>query len=311
MIPKQRRKPYMPDSDVGRQMWMERFITQIETDPQRYGFADARMFEYVQRTIRTYIKAVAAAANRGLRSPKVTREKNEARSKAVPLCREIAMRLKRDPTLSSEEKDLLGIRTEEPSPAVDAALPSGPSAASEMPPDLAVLSSADGGHVIRYRFPAESRRAKPRGVSHLLLFASIGEKPRMSATHARLLGAYTRRPFVIRYPMGCGLEGLYVTYYGRWLTTRGEIGAWSKGVSMMIAAAPVSLHDCAFSHLFAKEGFIEALPRGATPGAARVEAEDRPMLEGEASEGDGLFAALMTARPQMLEASTVRLLSAG
>lgn len=49
----------------------------------------------------------------------------------------------------------------------------------------------------------------------------------------------------------------------------------------------------------------------ATPGAVRVEAEDRPLLEGEASEGDGLFAALMTARPQMLEASTVRLLSAG
>jgi len=311
MIAKQRRKPYLPDSDIGKTLWMERFITQIETDPQRYGFDDARMFEYVQRTIRTYIKAVEAVSNPALRSPQATREKNQARTKAVPLCREIAMRLKWDPTLSDGEKQLLGIRTEEALPAVEAALPDGRRPGEKAVPDLAVMSSPDGGHIIRYRGFTESKKAKPRGVSHLLLFAAIGGKPKMSPTHARLLGAYTRGPFMMRYPLGCGLEGLYVTYYGRWLTTRGEISPWSKGVSMMIAATPVSLRDCAFSHLFGKGGFIDALPCDATQRAVRIEADDRPLLEGEASEGDGLLASLMGGRQQLLEAATVRLLSAG
>lgn len=35
MSAKHRRKPYMPDSDNGKKIWMERFITQLESDPVR------------------------------------------------------------------------------------------------------------------------------------------------------------------------------------------------------------------------------------------------------------------------------------
>ena len=39
---------------------MERFLAQLETDPKRYGFDDERMFEYTQRTVRTFIDAARA-----------------------------------------------------------------------------------------------------------------------------------------------------------------------------------------------------------------------------------------------------------
>jgi hypothetical protein len=119
---------------------------------------------------------------------------------------------------------------------------------------------------------------------HLLLFVAIGQKPNMPRTHARLLGAYTKGPFEIRYPVGCGLEGLYVTYYGRWLTTRGEMSPWSPGVSKIICETQVKLGETDFSHLFDKQGFIDALPQGIS--------ENRPLLEDDADHGDGVSAAL-------------------
>lgn len=318
MSTKHRRKPYLPDSDLGKKMWMERFITQLESDPQRYGFDDPHMFEYYQRTIRTFIKAADAVLSPASCTPGAIAEKNRARKSAVKMCRDFAMQLKWDSTLTDTEKRSLGIHTIE-APPEQASLPEGALTGTLGFPDLVVLSSPNGGHVIRYRDLTSPSKAKPRGVSHFLLFAAIGEKPNMRRTHARLLDAYTKRPFEIMYPMECGLEGLYVTYYGRWLTTRGEMSPWSRPVSKIIGETQLSLRECGYAHLFEKEGFIDALPqlpRGVTRGLAqdvvRID-EDRPLLEGGANEGEDLFAALMEGMgggQQMLEAATVRLLNA-
>lgn len=314
MSAKHRRKPYMPDSDSGKKTWMERFIAKLESDPQRYGFADPRMFEYYQRTIRTYIKAVDAVANPATCTPGAVKEKNNARKEAVRMCRDFAMQLKWDSTLTIAEKIALGIHVDEASPPPEhAKLPEGALPGSLGCPDLVVLSSPNGGHVIRYRDIMTPSKAKPKGVSHLLLFAAIGEKPRMRRTHARLLGAYTKRPFEIMYPVDCGIEGLYVTYYGRWLTTRGEMSPWSRGVSKIIGETQVSLRESEFGHLFGAEGFIDALPElpeGVARGNVQIEEQDRPLLECAASESDGLFAALIGSGQHVLEAATVRLLNA-
>jgi hypothetical protein len=282
-----RRKPYMPDSDSGKALWMQRFIKKIEADPKRYGFDDPVMFEYVQRAILQFIIAVQKSSSRSERSPSATLLKNQARAKAVEICRDIAMRLKWDSSLSDAEKRALGINAEEAAPE-DAKLPQGVLAGSQGYPELFVNNSPNGGHLIRYRNITTPSKAKPKGVSHLLLFAAIGEKPNMRRTHARLLGAYTRRPFEIVYPMACGIEGMYVTYFGRWLTTRGEMSPWSPGISKMIGDTSVSLHESGFSHLFEKNGFIDALPARAT----RIEAADRPLLQSAGDDGDGVFAAM-------------------
>jgi hypothetical protein len=304
-----RRKPYMPDSDQGKKLWMQRFITQIESDPQRYGFDDPRMFEYYQRTIRTFIKAVDRVASPATRTPGAVAEKNKARKDAVKMCRDFAIQFKWDSTLSEDEKRALGINTRE-APPEQAKVPEGVMTGTQGYPSLVVLSSPNGGHVIRYRDTMSTAKAKPKGVSHMLLFGAIGEKPNMRKTHARLLGAYTKRPFEIKYPVECGLEGLYVTYFGRWLTTRGEMSPWSPGVSKIIGETQVSLRESEFGHLFGKQGFVDALPQlpqGTKRGEMWID-ETRPLLESGANEGaqgNGLFAAL-----GQLEAATVRMLNA-
>ncbi len=310
MSTKHRRKPYIPDDDYGKKVWMERFITTIERDPERYGFSDAYMFEYYQRTIRNFIKAFDAVSNPATRSPHATLVKNQARQEAVALCRNFAMQLKWDSSLTDEDKRALGIYPDEATPE-QAKLPTGVLAGTLGYPELAVQSSPNGGHVIRYRDPVTQSKAKPKGVSHFLLYGAIGAKPRMPRTHARFMYPYTKRPFEVMYPMDCGLEGLYVTYYGRWLTTRGAMSPWSPGVSKIIGAANVRLRESEFAHLFGTQGFVDALPalpqdedRRLTQGVTQVIEDDPLLLErgmSEDSAGDGLFAAL--------EAATVRLLN--
>lgn len=302
MSRKHRRKPYMPDSDAGKQRWMERFLTQLEKDPKRYGFDDERMFEYIRRTIRTFISAAQAASNKGERSTYLVTEKNRARADAVALCREIAMRLKVDPTISDTEKVSLGLHIRDAAPE-KAKLPEGALPGAAGHPTLDVRSSPNGGHVISFRNIVTGSTGKPKGVSHLLLFAAIGEQPRMRRTHARLLGAYTRRPFEIMYPTDCGIEGLYVTYYGRWLTARGRMSPWSPGVSKIIGDTQLSLGETDFAHLFGKEGFIDALP----PGISQEVAEDPPLLEGDEFGQDGLTEVL---DPEMLPMHAFAMLAA-
>lgn len=312
---KHRRKPYMPDSDSGKKSWMAQFIKTLESDPERFGFDDPRMFEYVQRTIRTFIKKMDEAGSPLTRSPMATVAKNDARKAAVNLCRDIAMRLKWDPTLTIEEKMALGLCAEDAS-AQKAKLPVGALPGSAGFPQLIVVSSPSGGHVIRYRDPCGGdAKAKPRGVSHFMLYAAIGDKPNMRKTHARLLGAFTKRRFEIMYPMACGLEGMYATYYGRWLTTRGEMSPWSKPVSKMIADTQVRLEECPFAHLFEKTGFIDAVPqlpvdveRQAALDEMRVLEDERPLLgQGAVRDALGLFAEL---EAKMLGATATRMLDA-
>lgn len=326
MTAKRRRKPYMPDDDLGKKMWMENFIKRLERDPKRYGFDDPRMFEYIQRTIRNFIKAVNVVSNPAQRSPHATLVKNQARAEAVPMCREIAMRLKWDPTLSDEEKIALGVNIDEALPE-RAKLPEGVLPGTLGYPELAVVSSPNGGHVIRFRDPnAGKSKGKPRGVSHFLLYGAIGPKPDMCVTHARLLYPYTKSPIEIMYPRSCGLEGLYVTYYGRWLTTRGELSPWSRPVSKMIGEAQVSLRDCAFAHLFGKKGFIDAvpeLPEGVVRGAlAQIEGAEtsyafvESKIAGELPQagsfaGDGVANELAALGQRMLEAAMPKMLDAG
>lgn len=277
---KHRNDPYMPDDDPGKRTWMERFLRVIETDPPHFGFHDPVMFEYFQRTLRTFVDAVREVSNKGTRSTCAVVSKNQARKKAVDLCREHAMRLKFDPTLTDAEKSTLGLNVVTAAPEA-AKLPPGALPGVVGRPELAVTNSPNGGHVIKYKDGVSGSKAKPKGVSHLLLYGAIGEKPKMPVKFARLMGAYTKRPFEVMYPEGCGLEGLYVTYYARWLTTRGEISPWSRGVSVIIGGTTVSLMKCPFRHLFTSEGFVDALPEGL--------AAQPPMLEGAVEEPFGAY----------------------
>ena len=80
---------------------------------------------------------------------------------------------------------------------------------------------------------------------------------------------------------------------------------WSKGVSKIIGETQLSLRECGFAHLFEKEGFIDAPPQ-LPQGVARIEEQERPLLERAANEGAGGAGLFATLEAKMLEATTVR-----
>ncbi len=256
--------PYMPKSDKGKRQWMANFITNLELDLERYGIEE-RYFAYVKDRVQRFIKASEAAAVPQNRNGVLTAGKNEARAEAVQLCRELAMKFKANPAYSDSERVALGIH-------IDAERPKR-SKGKLRAPSIRVSSSPDGGHIIKFscgkkdaasssssppptddlKAAADTKsKAKPAWASHLLLFACVGEKGAKGgacARDARLLGAYTKQPIGIDYPMGSGVEGKCATYWARWLTGTGEIGPWSKPASMIIAAARGSA-AVPFAHLF-------------------------------------------------------------
>lgn len=241
--------PYMPKSDSGKRVWMENFIRTIADAPDVYGFS-ADDVDHYTRVIGSYLDAHRRAKDPDRRTTTTVREKNDARERAVELCRTRAMQIKADPTLTHAQKLAVGIHVDD-----DILTP------VQRPhgiPKIVVLGSPTGGHTIRF-LPRDAfgSKAKPKGVTHMLLYAAIGDEPGLGVQHARLLGAYTKQPFDVNYPPGCGVEGKHATYYGRWLTGKGDIGPWSPGASMIIARA-VAQADVSFKHLFAMDAGDQA-----------------------------------------------------
>jgi len=269
--------PYMPKSDAGKRLWMESFIASIARQPDRLGIDD-RMFEYYQRVVRTFVEALQRTKNPAQGGPAATHAKNAARKQAVAVCRQLAMMFKNDPSMTDAQKIGLGLH-------VDV----GAAKRTKRPgtfPQLMVQGAASGGHRIRFKQtrpisnPYESTSmGKPQGVSHLLLFGAFGDKP-LGLEHARFIGAYTRSPFEVNYPLQSGVEGKVATYYGRWLTGRGDVGPWSPGVSMIVARACAGVEQVTFGYLFGLDapappemdtdatGAVRVIPPEALPSGA-------------------------------------------
>jgi hypothetical protein len=251
--------PYMPKSDTGKRAWMEAFIRSFAEYREQFGIDD-RMWEYYQRTVKRFAEALAIARNPATGTPDEVRAKNDARKEAVAICRALAMMVKHDPGMTAPDKIKLGLHVDEEN-LTPVKLPKGILLSTGFP-RLYLDALPTGGHRIRYGQDAHTgSRAKPKGVTHMLLVAAIGDRPNMEVRYARLMGAHTRWPIELNYPAGAGVEGLHATYYGRWLTSRGEIGPWSPGVSMIIARECVAMEQVSFAHIF---GFGQpaALPSG-------------------------------------------------
>lgn len=302
--------PYMPKSDTGKRIWMEQFIQNFAELREQFG-VDDRMWEYYQRTVKRFAEALAVAQNPSTGTPDKVRAKNDRRKEAVALCRSLAMMVKHDPGMTSPEKIKLGLHVDDENLTL-VQLPKGILNTTGFP-RLYLDALPTGGHRIRYGQDAHmGSKAKPKGVTHMLLFAAIGERPNMEVRHARLLGAYTRRPIELNYPAGAGVEGLHATYYGRWLTTRGDIGPWSPGVSMIIARECVSMEQVSFAHIFgvderaallASDVCERALPAAAEP--KRLPQSERYVITQLRGEVGGL---LDDGRERREEMEQVRLL---
>lgn len=234
---------YLPDSDIGKRNWMENFIAQIEKSENRFDIPEDE-FERCRLATKAFIEAVDALKIRTDRTTSRIKHKNETRKKAVRECRALAMRLKHDPSRKAGTLTGLGLHNDD---KVLTRLN-----APDCCPHLMVRGTEQGGHVIRFeqRNAPSKVSAKPKGVSHLLLFAAVGDRA-LPVSEARLIAAVTKQPYKVNFPVDRGLEGRTITYYGRWMDRKGQMGPWSEGVSMILSRANAKMDSIEFAHLFA------------------------------------------------------------
>jgi len=221
--------PYMPKSDKGKQVFMWNFARQIARHPEEFGVS-RETSELLMNLAAEFSAALDLATMPGTRTTPVIGGKNVARKRAVAAFRSVAMQIKADPSITAQQRADLRLHKDDPClTRVDA---------PATPPFLRVENAKDGAHIISFtERPLQGGKARPKGVSHMLLFVSIGNSPSKDPADAKLIAACTRQPYTVRYPAGSGVEGQRAMYFGRWLTGRGEMGPWSPGVSMIIAAA--------------------------------------------------------------------------
>ena len=216
----------MGTTDSQKLAWMEGFSGGINSSPATYMLsqADADNLAFV---VGNFATALAAAQLKGTRNAAEVAVKNAARDTAEQLCRSIAVQIKYNLGITDADKIAIGVRpvnhSRTPSPAPDSS------------PLLNIIGATPGAQTLRYADSfTPDRAAKPPGCSALLLYLHVGTEAVEEPTDVQLVGGFTRNP--IGVPFAPEDDGKVATYFARWSSPRSEMGPWSLGVSMRIAA---------------------------------------------------------------------------
>lgn len=215
----------VPSNEKELRRFVYNFSRLVQADPARYGLDSADAMRLMNEAD-LYLQASFTAIRPISRTSPAVRAKNVAKARAVPVFRSYAAIVKANPDVPVWDKVELGIvvekqRRKSPTPPPFAA------------PTLGIRGGTVGVHEIIYRDSEHlSRRAKPKGVTHLVLLRHVGDRAIADPSRAQYVGAFTRFPIRLSYvpPQA----GQVVTYFAAWLTSSGRQTAWSLPVSMMI-----------------------------------------------------------------------------
>lgn len=217
---------YIPRSDSGARDWMQTFAGRIEAQPDRFGLspADAKA---IRRAVDAYDAAYVLANSVETRTKKTVCEKDQARNSAEQICRQFASLIKMSGGVSDADKIAIGVRPVNRGRS--------PITCPQTSPLINVIACTPGAQTLWYRDSmTPDSSAKPFGATELQLFVAISDELMAPRDEAKLVGKFTRNPISVSFKAADG--GKRATYYGRWVSRRGEVGPWSGPVCMHIAA---------------------------------------------------------------------------
>lgn len=220
--------PYIGDSDAATLCWLRNFSQRIGLNPESLGLTEADAAKIASLTD-NYEHAYDRAQAPNTRTSPIIEAKDAARSAAEAFGRSLAMRIKANPQVNNGQKLELGIHVNDPTRT--------PIGAPETAPILKIMGANNSQHTLQFsdrNTPAS--HAKPQGVTHMLLFAEIADRPTGHEDNLHLIAAVTRNPHRVKfnYEKHAGKTALY---RARWLTAKGLMGPWSAGVSMTVPTA--------------------------------------------------------------------------
>ena len=217
---------FIPPEDGLALTFMEHFASTIQSAPAVYmlSAADATT---ISNTVAAFATAYSVATNPPTRTSVTVGEKDAARLSAEQVVRQYANLIRPNAGISDADKEAIGIN-----PPSSERSPRNVPASS---PLLSILGSTPGSQTVRYSdSTTPDSPAKPFGAANLQLFVAVGEVPTTDPTDALFYGAFTKNPIPVAFAPD--QNGKQATYFARWADRKGQVGPWSLGVSMAIAA---------------------------------------------------------------------------
>jgi hypothetical protein len=248
-------KDYIPEQDCKAAPWMKNLAKRLVDDPQLFRTTPEVAAE-VHEAVNAYRIANAKCWPSGDRTRDKVRAKNNARKRAERIVRPEAQRIRKDPRIDASLKVLLGLNT---NTRRRRRIPVPTSV-----PYLRADSDLSGVITVRYQNRENYRTARPEGAAGIELWERITPLAVINARHAmqggqsveaedandtpdapsphadatwRFVGLYTRTPIIMRPPLQT--HGDAVEYIARWVTARGEPGAFSRSVCLRPAFNPL------------------------------------------------------------------------
>jgi hypothetical protein len=217
---------YIGETDDARRDWMTNFRDVLQANGGAY-FVSSPGVIAISATIDDFLEKLAIVRAANGRTPSSTEAKNAARSQAVDACRTVAMQIKANAGISDELKIAAGVRPVNPSRTP---MPS----PTEMAV-IAVLGGMLGSHTLRYLDPdgGESAR-KPFGCTNLQIYRGIAAAEIADVAQTAFYDAVRKNPIASAFDHAD--DGKVATYFARWANAKGQVGPWSAGVSLRIAA---------------------------------------------------------------------------
>lgn len=217
---------YIPTQDQAFNAWATNFAGMITATPGAYGLT-ATDATVIQTASNNFTAALALATDPSTRTKPTVADKNAKLVALTGVCRPYAIQIRNNLGVTNEQKRDLGLnilnnsRTPVPTP--------------DSNPLLSVIGATQGVHTLRFADAnTPDRRNKPVGAIAMQLFLAVGAAPVSNPSSASFYASVTRQPFAVTFAPAD--NGKTATYFGRWITRRGDVGPWSPGVSFGIVS---------------------------------------------------------------------------
>ena len=217
---------YVPAEDLPALEFLLNFSGLITARPGAYGVGvpDA---QNIARVVGLYADALAVLRQPSGKNKVSVSLKNQSKADAIQLVRSYAMRIKMDDGVSDQDKLDVGVRPVNPHRT--------PVPPPETAPDVSIVAAVKGSQTVGWRDAMNpAARGKPWGVRAMELFVAVADAPVSDPSVARYVQGYGRGPVGVAF--AASDDGKVATYFGRWVSTRGEPGPFGPGASMRIAA---------------------------------------------------------------------------
>jgi hypothetical protein len=217
---------YIPAKDAEASLWMQTFANGIAANPSTYQLSSSDATT-ISNAVNAFKDALAVTSDPATRTVTSIATKDDTRATAENLCRQYAMLIKLNAGISDANKLAIGVRPVNPNRS--------PINVPDSSPLLNVIGATPGSQTVRYADTSTPDSGKkPFGAVQLQLFVAIGTTPTNDETTAQLYGQFTKNPVGVAFDPAD--DGKVATYFGRWVSRKGDVGPWSLPVSMRIAA---------------------------------------------------------------------------